>query len=647
MFSTAEAHFGEPFLLLAHLTSEVLSTFVTASYSMASLASSRLAPNLGAAYAYLQRTSAIFDQKIKSASAPARKSGMREGVGGAGLKGVVRENSGVLRMHQNWTNTLSRFWRLCVFMLLASLGTLALADPPTRAGRVVDVTGTAWYFDADHSEWNRLTRNQTVADGDRLRVDPRSRISLRVGSTSLWLDAGADLEILQMDDEGVLLRLEKGALGLALRTSESAGEYRVQTREGKLFPDDIGLYRVEQLPQGTRAQALQGRLRFESDRSGAMQRAWLRDGEQAEFWWADGPRTEHQALVKDGFANWLLGQSNAMAATASVSEEYVSPEMTGVEELDRNGRWEQAPEYGNVWIPTQVAPGWEPYRDGRWVWTRNWGWSWVDDMPWGFAPFHYGRWVVWRGRWCWTPGHYVARPVYAPALVTWRQTPGITIGVTIRQPPPRGSWTPLPPREVYVPTYRHSDDYRNRLNRPYDGRTASDAPRNPVGPQREKPPEGPRDNPRNNSQEVRPWNEGPREQPRRPDTGVPPVRNVVTPAAPAPVVVPPAQVQPTGPSRQEPPGFSSGQSRGWERDRERDNGQERRREAPPVSAVAQPAPAPVMPVMRPPSPAIQPPPVMAPPAAQRQPQPPQPDAGEKESPRKRFGRDKNGPDVER
>jgi hypothetical protein len=530
-------------------------------------------------------------------------------------------------------------------MLFAGASTFALADPPARAGRIVDVVGAAWAFDADHNEWSRLARNQTLSEGDRLRVDPKSRLSMRIGSTSLWLDGGSDVELVQLDDAGVRLRLEKGALGLALRSSEAVTEYRIQTREGQLFPDDIGLYRVEQIPQGTRAQALQGRLRFESDRSGAMQRAWLRDGEQAEFWWADGPRTEHQALVKDTFANWIVGQANAGAVEGSVSQEYVSTEMTGVEELDRNGRWEQAPEYGNVWIPTQVAPGWEPYRDGHWVWTRNWGWSWVDDLPWGFAPFHYGRWVVWRGRWCWTPGHYVARPVYAPALVTWRQSPGLTIGVTIRQPPPHGSWAPLPPREVYVPTYRHSDDYRNRLNRPYEGRPGQDAPRNPVGPQRDNQ----RDNPRSTSQDVRPWNEGPREQPRRPDTWAPPVRNVVTPTAPTPVVIPPAQVQPTGPSRQEPSGFPAGQPRGRDRERERDNGPDRHREAPPLSSVAQPAPSPVVSAMRPPSPAVQAsPPVMAPPAVQRpSQQQPQPDAAEKEHPRKRNGRDKNGQDVER
>jgi len=568
-------------------------------------------------------------------------------------------------MHQTWIDRLNTFARMCACMLLLGASAVAMADPPARAGRIAEVTGSAWYFDADHSEWGRLVRNQTLSEGDRLRADPNARISMRIGSSSLWLNGGGDLEVVQLDDAGVLLRLEKGALGLALRSVDAVNEYRIQTREGQLFPDDLGLYRVEQLPQGTRAQALRGRLRFESDRSGAMQRAWLREGEQAEFWWADGPRTEHQALLKDNFAGWLLAQANSAVTAAIASEEFVSPEMTGVEDLDRNGRWEQASEYGNVWIPTQVAPGWEPYRDGRWVWTRNWGWTWVDDMPWGFAPFHYGRWVVWRGRWCWTPGHYVARPVYAPALVTWRQAPGITIGVTFRQPPPRGSWSPLPPREVYIPTYRHSDDYRNRLNRPYDGRPGwADATRNLVGPQRENPRESPREsqrdsprgstheNPRNNSQDARTWNEGVRDQTHRPDFGAPPVRNVVTPIAPVPVVPSPVQVQPTGPARSESPSYSTEQPRGRDRERERDSGPERHREAPPISAVAQPAPVPVVPVMRPPAPAVQAPaPAIAPPAVHRPPQQqPQPDAGEREPARKRFeskGRDKDGPGMER
>ena len=50
---------------------------------------------------------------------------------------------------------------------------------------------------------------------------------------------------------------------------------------------------------------------------------------------------------------------------------------------------------------------------------RPWGWTWVDYAPWGFAPFHYGRWVYIGGSWCWAPGHRVARPVYSPAMVAW------------------------------------------------------------------------------------------------------------------------------------------------------------------------------------------------------------------------------------
>ena len=56
-----------------------------------------------------------------------------------------------------------------------------------------------------------------------------------------------------------------------------------------------------------------------------------------------------------------------------------------------------------------------------------------------FAPFHYGRWVIWGGRWCWVPGGYVHRPVYAPALVGWVGTGGVSVSITLgsRAAPPR------------------------------------------------------------------------------------------------------------------------------------------------------------------------------------------------------------------
>ena len=122
------------------------------------------------------------------------------------------------------------------------------------------------------------------------------------------------------------------------------------------------------------------------------------------------------------------------------------------------------PDYGPVWVPTGVAVGWAPYRFGHWVWIAPWGWTWVEDEPWGFAPFHYGRWVSVGGVWGWVPGPVAVRPVYAPALVAWvGGTPGFSFSVSIGAGGGIG-WFPLGPREVFVPGYRVSDAYVTRVN---------------------------------------------------------------------------------------------------------------------------------------------------------------------------------------
>src|SRR5439155_1303456 len=72
------------------------------------------------------------------------------------------------------------------------------------------------------------------------------------------------------------------------------------------------------------------------------------------------------------------------------SARYVSRDVIGYEDLDDNGDWRDTPEYGAVWVPRRVVAGWAPYRYGHWAWVEPWGWTWIDDAPWGFAPFHYG-----------------------------------------------------------------------------------------------------------------------------------------------------------------------------------------------------------------------------------------------------------------
>ena len=104
------------------------------------------------------------------------------------------------------------------------------------------------------------------------------------------------------------------------------------------------------------------------------------------------------------------------------------------EPLAPYGTWISLPEYGLVWSPHDVAPGWRPYTTGRWVYT-NYGWTWVSDQEWGWAPFHYGRWAfVASYGWVWLPG-----TAWAPAWVVWRHAPGWV------------GWAPLPPQVVVRP----------------------------------------------------------------------------------------------------------------------------------------------------------------------------------------------------
>ena len=128
----------------------------------------------------------------------------------------------------------------------------------------------------------------------------------------------------------------------------------------------------------------------------------------------------------DDFDNFAFERDHREDGAESAN--YVSPEMTGYEDLDDYGHWQYVGGYGTVWVPANVASDWAPYRNGHWAYIDPWGWTWVEDEPWGFAPFHYGRWAYAGNRWCWVPGPVAVRPVYAPALVAFVGGTGIAIG---------------------------------------------------------------------------------------------------------------------------------------------------------------------------------------------------------------------------
>ena len=89
----------------------------------------------------------------------------------------------------------------------------------------------------------------------------------------------------------------------------------------------------------------------------------------------DQTRYRLSTAINDDFTQWSAARDRRPASTAYTR--YVSPEMTGAEDLDAYGSWSQNTEYGAIWYPRAVAPDWAPYRNGHWAWVAPWGWSWV------------------------------------------------------------------------------------------------------------------------------------------------------------------------------------------------------------------------------------------------------------------------------
>jgi hypothetical protein len=337
-------------------------------------------------------------------------------------------------------------------------------DPPGRVGRVSDIAGQVWMFSPGSGEWVAAVRNRPLTSGDRLATDAGARAELRVGSTTLRLDSGSELEVLQLDDNRMALQLHSGSTSVRLRQRDTAAEFELRTAEGRFSVQRTGRYRFDRQDDTSQVTVYSGQAYFEGQRSALAVAA----GQRAEFW-LDNRNAAQYAItepVRDAFAAY--NNERDQRDDRSASARYVSPEMTGMEDLDRHGRWEQNADYGPLWIPRVVAPGWAPYAAGHWAFVQPWGWTWIDDAPWGFAPFHYGRWVFLRNSWCWAPGTFVARPVYAPALVAWVGGPRVSVGISVGG---GGSnfgasvgWFPLAPREVYVPSYRVSPRYVQQVN---------------------------------------------------------------------------------------------------------------------------------------------------------------------------------------
>lgn len=353
-------------------------------------------------------------------------------------------------------------WALATALLLGFSGLVA-AEPPSRAARLGYLNGTVSFSPAGQPDWVRANVNRPLTTGDRLWSGNSSGAELQVGGAAIRLGPSTNVVLLNLDNRITQLQLSEGVLKIRVRSLGRGQTFEIATPNLAFTLRRAGEYRIEVDPRDDATAVIVQSGEAEVYGEGASYTVNSRRA--LRFYGTDLSDYETlSARRDDALDRW--SRERDLRVNRSVSARYVSSEVVGYEDLDANGSWRVDANYGSVWTPTRVASGWTPYRDGHWSWVHPWGWTWVDDAPWGYAVSHYGRWARINNNWSWVPGPRREQAVYAPALVAFIGGKNFQISASAGAAgAAQVGWFPLAPREVYQPSYAVSRTYFDSINR--------------------------------------------------------------------------------------------------------------------------------------------------------------------------------------
>jgi hypothetical protein len=338
------------------------------------------------------------------------------------------------------------------------------ADPPSRVARISFLDGSVSMQPGGTGDWGAASLNRPVTIGDKLWTDQNSRLELEAGEASIHLGSMTALSFLNLNDNATQMRLAEGRINFRVREMREGDLYEVDTPNLAFTVRQAGAFRIDVNENGDTTNVTV--IRGEGEVAAGGQAYTVHAGERATITGTDNNvqyDVKAAPLTPDELDRWA--EQRDLREENSASAKHVNRDVVGYSDLDDYGTWNEEPTYGSVWYPNSVPVGWAPYSNGYWNWVGPWGWTWVDHSPWGFAPYHYGRWIYGGGRWGWCPGPIYARPYYGPAYVGFLGGfhggfgfgVGFGVGVGV-------GWFPLGWGEAYHPWYHAGPGYWNNIN---------------------------------------------------------------------------------------------------------------------------------------------------------------------------------------
>ena len=284
------------------------------------------------------------------------------------------------------------------------------------AARVSLIHGDVSSMRGDSGDWVAMTVNSPLVLGDKIATGDKSQAEIQLDYANvLRLAPGSEVKIADLSRTRIQLQVSQGLVSLTVFKGTEA-DVEIDTPNMAVAPLGEGSYRIQvNSPSDTQLIVRKGQAQV-STPDGNTQ---VDDGRIINVRGTDHPEYQiASAPHNDDWDKW--NQERDKDIYDAQSYQHANRYYTGAQDLDRNGRWVQVPDYDWVWSPN-VGSDWAPYRDGSWVWEPYWGWTWVSYEPWGWAPYHYGRWFSYDSSWYWWPGYsyYGYYPTWAPAYVSF------------------------------------------------------------------------------------------------------------------------------------------------------------------------------------------------------------------------------------
>ncbi len=300
-----------------------------------------------------------------------------------------------------------------------------------RVARITFLNGDVQIKRNGVESWEKATNNLPLAEGDELTTSSDARLEIEFDNHNhLRLANNSYLKITTLRDGGIAVSLPQGTLNLRVSQFDKDSEFfEIDAPKTTVAVQKEGMYRIDSGDASSSEIRLttteKGEARIYSGNSGFT----LKNGRSARLYlsgnfegeWETGDASRYV----DEFDTWSLDRDAAIAKRQRDSnvDKYYDNEITGADQLNEYGQWIYTRKYGYVWKPYSSSvssySNWSPYRYGHWRWFPPYGWTWVNDESWGYATYHYGRWVWDNNNWYWSPygRNRWRRSWWSPALV--------------------------------------------------------------------------------------------------------------------------------------------------------------------------------------------------------------------------------------